>query len=130
MNGSEAMGRRPQLVDPRDQYSQPGQLSDSEIMDLMVGDDTPYAKALDKLMKLTIVDARNQALEADPSDKEAQATKMTVAHAMNKFYENLRQIVHVEKTKHHLEVKLKAAEAELEDQQKLEEVIFSNTTGL
>jgi len=124
VNGSEAFNR-PQQIDPRLMYGTPGELNDAEKMDLMAGDGTPYARAIDKLMKLEIVKARNAAMESDPADRNKQATLMTVAHAMNAFYENIRGQVLLEKTSHLADVKLRAAQEEMQDQQKVEEIILS-----
>jgi len=121
MNGSEVESRLPQLGPPTE-------LTDSEKMDLMAGDGTPYANAIKKLMKIEINKARDEAMECDPSDEKKQRALMTVAHAMEKFYKNLMSAIVFEKVSHLADVKHRIAEAELEDQEKLEAVILHNQT--
>ena len=123
MNGSEAFAR-PQQTDPRLMFSPTSELTDTEKMDLMAGDQAPYARALDKLMKLEIVKARNAAMECDPTDEKRQVKLMTEAHAMNTFYNNLRGQVIFEKSNHLADVRLKAAQEELKDQEVLEAIIL------
>ncbi len=121
MNGSEVVTKRlPEIVAT--------ELTDSEKMDLMAGDGTPYANAIKKLMKIEINKARDEAMECDPSDEKRQRALMTVAHAMEKFYRNLTGAIVFEKTSHLADVKQKIAEAELQDQEKLAEVILFNQT--
>lgn len=124
MNGSEAFAR-PQQIDPRLMFSPATELTDSEKMDLTVGDQTPYARALDKLMKLEIVKARNAAMECDPSEEKKQAKLMTIAHAKNEFYEFLRGQVNFEKANHLADVKLRASQEDLEDREKIEAIILN-----
>lgn len=123
MNGSEAFAR-PQQTDPRLMFSPPSELTDSEKMDLMAGDQSPYARALDKLMKLEIVKARNAAMECDPTEEKKQTTSMTIAHAMNEFYKSLRGQVTFEKQNHLADVRLKVAQEELQDQEVIEAIIL------
>ena len=123
MNGSEAFAR-PQQTDPRLMFSPPSELTDSEKMDLMAGDQAPYARALDKLMKLIIVKARNEAMECDPTEEKRQVKLMTVAHAKNEFYEDLRSKINFEKSNHLADVRLKVAQEELKDQEVIEAIIL------
>jgi hypothetical protein len=125
VNGSEVETRQSQT----DPFSEPSlELSESEKMDLMAGDDSPYAKAIKKLMRKEITEARQEAIECDPSDEKKQRALMTVAHAMDKFYKNVLGKIVFEKTSHFAEVKQKLAEEELKDQEKLSEVILFNQT--
>lgn len=121
MNGSEVVTKRPpELVAT--------ELNDSEKMDLMAGDGTPYANAIKKLMKIEISKARDEAMDCDPSEEKKQRALMTVAHAMEKFYKNLMGAIVFEKTVHLADVKQKLAEEELKDQEKLNDVILFNQT--
>src|SRR6266550_1024453 len=121
MNGSEMVTKRPpELVAT--------ELTDSEKMDLMAGDGTPYANAIKKLMKIEISKARDEAMDCDPSEEKKQRALMTVAHAMEKFYKNLMGAIVFEKTVHLADVKHRLAEEELKDQEKLSEVILFNQT--
>lgn len=123
MNGSEAFAR-PQQTDPRLMFNTQSELTDSEKMDLMAGDQAPYARALDKLMKLVIVKARNAAMECDPTEEKRQTKLMTVAHAKNEFYEELRSQINFEKANHLADVRLKAAQEDLQDQETIEAIIL------
>jgi len=95
---------------------------------LMVGDDSPYAKALKKLMRTEVYNAREEAMDWDPADVAGQKAKMDIAHAMKKFYTNIQGAILFEKTKHLVDVKQKIAEEELKDQEKIQEIILANQT--
>lgn len=127
MNGSEVETRQIQ-TDPI-LGGQSLELSDSEKMDLMAGDDTPYANAIRKLMRKEIFDARDEAMACDPADERKQRALMTVAHAMEKFYKNVLGKITFEKTSHFMEVKQKLLQEELKDQEKIEEIILANQTN-
>jgi len=127
MNGSEVVTRRPPQ-DPMNLDGGPKELSDGEKMDLMAGDDTPYANAIKKLMRFEIVKARDEAMECPPEEEAKQKALMTVAHAMQKFYKNILGAIIFEKTKHLSDVKLRQAEEEMKDREKVEEIIFKNQT--
>lgn len=120
MNGSEVVTRRAFEEDP--------ELTPSEKMDLIAGDNTPYANAIKKLMKLEITRARDEAMDCDPSDEKKQRTLMTVAHAMEKFYKNLMSSVSYEKQGHLIDVKDKLLQEELKDREKLDSIILHNQT--
>lgn len=94
----------------------------------MAGDDTPYAKAIKKLMRIEVSQAREEALDCDPSNEHRQKALLDIAHAMKKFYNNIQGKVLFEKTKHLADVKQKVAEAELEEAGKLEEIVLWNQT--
>ena|ERR1700719_4364582 len=120
MNGSEVVSKPP--------YDQSLELSDSEKMDLMAGDSTPYATAIKKLMKLEVLKARDEAMDCDPADKDRQHVLMTIAHAKSDFCKQLTSAILFEKTSHLADVKQKALEEELKDQKKMDEVILYNQT--
>lgn len=126
MNGSEVETRGVQH-NPLLQ-EEIGELTDSEKMDLMVGDDSPYAKAIKKLMRTEVANAREEALDCDPADEKKQKALLDIAHAMKKFYTNVQAQIYFEKTKHLADVKHKVAEEELKDKEKLDEIILFNQT--
>jgi hypothetical protein len=121
MNGSEQETKLP--YNPNS-----SELTDSEKMDLVAGDNTPYANAIKKLMRIEVAKAQAEAVECDPSDEKKQRSLLTIAHAMEKFRKNLLGSVTFEKSSHYADVQLKVAQQELEDQKKLEEVILHNQT--
>lgn len=121
MNGSEQETRS--LPD-----NQSSELTDSEKMDLVAGDQTPYANAIKKLMRIEVSKAQTEAVECDPSDEKRQRSLLTIAHAMEKFRKNLLGAVTFEKSSHYADVQLKVAQQELEDKKKLDEVILFNQT--
>jgi hypothetical protein len=121
MNGSEIETRLPQ-----DNLA--SELTDSEKMDLVAGDNTPYANAIKKLMRFEVTKAQTEAVECDPSDEKKQRSLMTIAHAMEKFRKNLLGAVTFEKSTHYADVKLRVAQEELKDQEKLDAVILFNQT--
>ena len=127
MNGSE-LEMRSARTNPLLADESIGELTDIEKMDLMVGDDSPYAKALKKLMRTEVANAREEALDCDPSDEKKQKALLDIAHAMKKFYMNIQGAILFEKTKHLADVKQKIAEEELKDQEKIEEIILANQT--
>jgi hypothetical protein len=129
MNGSEVetQGRLPQ-PNPLSLDGPALELTDSEKMDLMAHDDGPYAKAIKKLMRKEVITARNEAMDCDPADEKRQRALMTIAHAMEKFYKSLLNTILIEKTAHLAEVRQKAAEEDLKDQEVLERIILANQT--
>jgi hypothetical protein len=129
VNGSEWETKQAQTNPNATSWDdQPKELTDSEKMDLMVHDDGPYAKAVKKLMRYEIIKARDEAMECDPAEDKKQKSLMTIAHAMEKFYKNILGAIAMEKTKHLSDVRLKAQEEDLKDQEKLNEVILFNQT--
>lgn len=128
MNGEEVLVR-PYLAQPKLSYADAADLSESEKMDLIAGSSTPFAQALFKLMETEIVRARNEAMECPPEEVAKQRTLMTIAHAMDKFYKNLRSRMEYTTTEHILNVRQKVQEADLQDQAKMEEIILANTRG-
>jgi len=126
MNGSEVVTKRPQ--ESGFSYAQNNELTDIEKMDLAVLHQDPRVKTLYKLMELEIVDARNEAMEADPAETAKQLSLMTVAHAMDKFYRRVRSKIEFGVAEHVADVKAKMLQEELKDQERLNEVILFNQT--
>lgn len=126
MNGSEVVTKRPQ--EANFSYSQTTELTDIEKMDLAVLHQDPRVRTLYKLMELQIIKARNDAMSADPAEEAKQRSLMTVAHAMDKFYKQLRGEIEFGVAEHIADVKTKALQEELKDQAKLEEIILHNQT--
>jgi hypothetical protein len=128
MNGSEieTAPRRPQ-INPL-ALDEPQELSDTEKMDLIAGDDSPYAKAMKKLMRWEIAKSREAAEDCDPSEKEKQVALLTVLYAQKKFFNSLMGAILFEKTSHLSDVRQKIAQEELQDREKLESIILANQT--
>lgn len=125
MNGSEVVTRQPQKT----AYNQAPELNDQEKMDLVAGDGTPFANAIYKLMESRVLLAQTEAIKSDPADERNQRSKMTIAHAMDKFYTDVREMIRFEKTSHITDIKQRAAALELEEAGKLEEIILAQATG-
>jgi len=127
VNGSEVVTvQRPQNSGVS--YAQNNELTDIEKMNLAVLHQDPRVKTLYKLMELEIVDARNEAMEADPAETAKQLSLMTVAHAMDKFYKHVRSRIEFSVAEHIADIKSKALQEELKDQEKLNDVILYNQT--
>src|ERR1700676_2449087 len=126
MNGSE-VETRAQHKTPV--FGEPPELTDSEKMDLVAGDDTPFARAIYKLMEREVFNAQREAIKTKPSNKEEQLANMTIAHAVDKFYTDLRAIVLFEKTSHITDIKALAAKKELEETGRLEEIVLAQSRG-
>ena len=126
MNGSEvetARHNKPPV------YGQPPELTDSEKMDLVAGDDSPFARAIYKLMERAIFITQREAMEADPSNDKVQLAKLTIAHAVDKFYTDVREMVRFAKQSHITDIKTLAAQKELEETGRLEEIILAQSRG-
>lgn len=122
MNGSEVVTQRPVAVGKHE-------LTDSEKMELTVLGSDPRCLTLFKLMEWEIEDAKDEAMEADPSKPAEQVALMTIAHAMNKFYKQVRSRMLVATHEHVADVKLKLAQKDLEDKSKIEAIILANQTS-
>lgn len=128
MNGEEAVIRQPQ-TNSRFSYNQNVELTPEEMMDLTVFGAMPVARTLYKVMESAIVDARNEAMECDPSLEAKQKSLMTVAHAMDQFYKKVRGKIEFAQTEHLTDVRQKALTEELKDQGRIEEIIMLNVQG-
>jgi len=128
MNGEEFVIKQPQQAS-RFSYNQNVELTPEEQMDLTVFGAMPVAQVLYKVMESAIVDARNEAMECDPSLEAKQKSLMTVAHAMDQFYKKVRSKIEFAQREHLTDIRQKALALELQDQQKLEEIILSNIRG-
>lgn len=129
MNGEECEVRLPPATSPKFSYTTSIELSDSEKMDLVAGNQTPFANAIYKLMELEIIKARNKAMEADPANQRVQLSLMTIAHAIDKFYKDIRNSVEFAIGEHVLDVRQKVRAEELKDQQVFEEIVLRNARG-
>jgi hypothetical protein len=128
MNGEEAVIRQPQ-PNNRFSYNQNVELTPEEMMDLTVFGAMPVAKTVYKVMESAIVDARNDAMECDPSLKDKRASLMDIAHGMDQFYKKVRSKIEFAQTEHLSDVRQKALQEELQDQAKIEEIIMLNVQG-
>ena len=85
----------------------------------------PRYETLKKLMQIEVIRARDRAMEIDPAKGQEQRAAMTVAHAMQKFYQNVVNEVELAITEQLSDIKQKALEQELQDQGKIEELYLS-----
>jgi hypothetical protein len=118
VNGEEKEIR---LTDPNSK-----DLTDGEKMDLVVFSSTPTSKTVYKLMDLEVAQARDDAMECDPADEAKQRALMTVAHAMHKFAKGLKSRIEFAMSEHVADVRKKAIELELQDQEKVNAIIEAN----
>ena len=127
MNGSEVETRK--VIDTY-AYDQVPELTDQEKMDLAVFASSPIFKIICKKLEGVVIKSRNRAMEANPANPSEQAAALTVAHAQKKMYEEFRGDIVFTLSEHVADVRLKVQQKDLEDQKKLEDVIFHNQTGL
>jgi hypothetical protein len=125
MNGSEVVTRSAKPTP----FGQAPELSDQEKMDLVAGDNTPFANAMYKLMENRIFLAQREAMTADPANEKQQVAKLTIAHAMDKFYTDVRDMINFEKQSHIMDIKTRAAQKQLEEEGVMEEIIAANARG-
>jgi hypothetical protein len=125
MNGSEMVTRTPKPTP----FGQAPELSDQEKMDLVAGDNTPFTNAMYKLMENRIFLAQREAMTADPANEKQQVAKLTIAHAMDKFYMDVRDMINFEKQSHIMDIKTRAAQKQLEEEGVMEEIIAANARG-
>ena len=88
------------------------------------------AQALWKLMQILIYDQRDNAMAVDPSDIKKQAAETTVAHAMARFYHQLRQRVDGMANEQIGELRARANAEIVKDAKKIEEIVMSQIEGL
>lgn len=122
MNGSEVLTQKTQAIGRHE-------FSDAQKFDLAVLGSDARCKTLFTLMEWVIEDARDEAMEADPADRNNQIALMTVAHSFDKFYKKVRSWMNVAATEHLADVRLKIAQKDLLDQAKIEEIILANQTS-
>ena len=130
MNGSEVLtqGRNP--VAPGFGYNRIPELTEPEKMDLTVFSSMSLAKAVYKVMEIEILEALHEAMQTNPANKEQQVANMTIAHAMDKFYTNVRGKIEHAMGEHVATVRLKVQEEDLKDAARMEEIILQNATGI
>jgi hypothetical protein len=127
MNGSEVEIKRP--PQPKFSYNQESEITDAEKMDMVVFATMPMFKTFCRMLENIIIRSRNHAMDVDPSDKDRQAAALTIAHAQKALYEELRGDIEFKMTEHVADVRLRVQQQDLEDQTKLEEIIFAHETG-
>ena len=127
MNGSEVETRK--SAEPKYAYNKGAEISDQEKLDLVVFAQMPQFKTLCRMMEAIIIKSRNRAMEVDPANRDAQVAALTIAKAQKDFYEELRGDIEFSQAEHISDVRQKIATKDLEDQKKLEEIIFANQTG-
>jgi tellurite resistance protein len=98
-------------------------------LDLIIISQNPQLQALWDLMEMEIIVARDIAMSVDPSKKDEQSSAMTVAHAMMKFYESIRQRITYLTTEHLNEVKRLDMEKKLGSPEEIERIIMNQITN-
>lgn len=127
MNGSEVETRK--APQPKFSYNLEADITNQEKMDLVVFSSTPMFSTFCKMIENIIIRSRNRAMEADPANEKAQSAALTIARAQKDLYEELRGDIEFSMTEHISDVRAKAALQDLNDQKKVEEIIFANITG-
>lgn len=96
-----------------------------EKQDLVLFSGTPAYSAVCKLMETMLVESRDEAVLADPANPAAQLSALNTAHAMAKLYTKLKENITYLVAEHLGLMQRKEAEAAMEDQTMLEEIISS-----
>lgn len=126
MNGEESV-IRPQassVSDGTQPITDRSELNNIEKMDLIVLSSNPAVHALWKFMELEIIHARNDAMFADPSIPTAQLAKLTIAHAMEKFYRGIREQIKFITDEHLGEARRLEYERKMAAPEQIEQVIL------
>lgn len=100
------------------------ELTEAQKMELASLAGTNTGEVLFLLMENEVINARDEAMAVDPSDEKQQRAKMTIAHAMSKFYTRLRKQITYQFMEHYNRIQEKTAEATLEDRRTIEEIIL------
>jgi hypothetical protein len=127
VNGSEVETRKPVVT--KFSYNQESAITPQEKMDLMVFSSTPMFATFCKMIENIIIRSRNHAMEVDPANDKAQTAALTIARAQKDLYEELRGDIEFSMGEHMADVRARAAQEDLKDQKKVEEIIFANVTG-
>lgn len=81
-------------------------------------------------METEIIRARDEAMEADPATPALQSSLMTEARAMHRFYGRIRGMVELAVKENHDDIKLKALQEDMKDQDTLEAIMLAQSTGV
>lgn len=104
-------------------------LSLSEKQDLALFSGTPAYAAILKLMELQLIEARDAAILTDPAEPAKQIAAINIAHAMAKCFLGLKQRMEYLVAEVHGEIKKKQVQLDMEDHEKLEEIILGQSSG-
>lgn len=102
------------------------ELTNSEKMDIMILSGNPAIMSLWKFMEMQIIAARDEAMNTDPSKREEQISKLTIAHAMEKFYRRTREDISYLTQEHLAETRKLEWERRLQEPDELEKAFFEN----
>jgi hypothetical protein len=102
------------------------ELTNSEKMDIMILSGNPAILTLWKFMEMEIIQARDEAMNSDPSKPNEQVAKLTIAHAMEKFYKRVREDISYLTQEHLAETRRLEWERRLQEPDELEKAFFEN----
>jgi hypothetical protein len=94
-------------------------------LDLIIISQNPQLQSLWDLMEMEIIVARDIAMSVDPSKREEQASAMTVAHAMMKFYQSVRERITYLTNEHLDETKRLDMEKKLGSPEEIEKMVMA-----
>jgi hypothetical protein len=115
------------MNDPRElQHKKIEPLSMHEQQDLIVLGADPRVHTLFKIMEYEIIEARDEAMACDPAEKDKRAALMDTAHAMAKWYTQIRSRITRELNEHLGEIKRRANEELVKDQNAVEKIILGS----
>lgn len=100
-------------------------LSVSEKQDLVLFSGTPAYKAILKLMETMLVEARDEAVLIAPSKRDERLAALDTAHAMSQCFLRLKEKIRYITDEHLGLIKQAEAEKALEEQNNLEDILFS-----
>jgi hypothetical protein len=101
-------------------------LTNAERMDIMILSGNPAIMSLWKFMEMQIIAARDEAMHTDPAKKDEQIAKLTIAHAMEKFYKDTREDIIFMTQEHLAETRRLEWERRLQEPDELEKAFFEN----
>lgn len=104
-------------------------LDDRTVHQLIIFRSTPDAVALWKLFESLCQLTTSEAMEVDPSDRVKQKVAVDRAHYYRQIYKDVRNMLDLEAELYLNEVHRLAQEAEMRERQKVEEIIFEQSTG-
>lgn len=99
-------------------------LSFSEKQDLVMFSGTPAYTAILKLMETMLVEARDEAVLADPANPAAQLAALNTAHAMGKLFLGVKEKLNFLVEEHLGILKQRDAEAAMDDQERFEAIVL------
>lgn len=126
MNGEETCVRKGATETPTLSINKVVELTNQEQMDLIILSANPQLNTLWKFMEMEIVNARDEAMDVDPSEPVKQQSKMTIAHAMGRFYTHIRQRIAYVTREHLNEAQRLDYERKMGSPEEIEKILIDN----